>query len=229
MAWQSSPEIDTWRVGDWLINYSGGPVRRGLSGFLVFHIWRNLDANPLWVIATIQCVAYGLYFLFSYRLKKGDPKPKEYLFLTFSSFIFAFQLHDPQGGFRKEILVYLLLGWLTLEVRRHGAATLFRQGVTSIIMMPLLILTHEVMAIAFPYVLLLLMWGQSCSVRRYIFRALALSVPSAVALLMAFHWKSATYAEVASICASWGGMHLTGACMTGQLHGWALKATMVLT
>ena len=51
---------ESWQLGDWLINYSGGFVRRGLPGTLVQHVSNatGLQANHVVIAASFAC-----YFL----------------------------------------------------------------------------------------------------------------------------------------------------------------------
>ena len=63
---------NSWTVGEWLISYSGGFIRRGLPGQVIFYLSSNFDINPIfltWLISVFQY--YFLFFLvrmFSWNL-----------------------------------------------------------------------------------------------------------------------------------------------------------------
>ena len=57
-----------WSIGDWLINYQGGFVRRGLSGELFYTLSQITHINPGFFAFLFQIVFYGIFFVFSYKL-----------------------------------------------------------------------------------------------------------------------------------------------------------------
>ena len=40
---------NSWTVGEWLISYSGGFIRRGLPGQVIFYLSSNFDIKWTWV------------------------------------------------------------------------------------------------------------------------------------------------------------------------------------
>ena len=52
-----------WTIGEWLISYSGGFVRRGISGTILFQISKYLNIEPKFIIFLICIIAYA-YFAF---------------------------------------------------------------------------------------------------------------------------------------------------------------------
>ena len=61
-------EYSTWQYADWLINYQGGLVRRGLIGEILFrlHKFTSVDLDIL-----IFLFVTSLYVIFSYYLLKS--------------------------------------------------------------------------------------------------------------------------------------------------------------
>ena len=55
-----------WNIGEWLISYNGGFVRRGLFGELIFRITMIIKINPILFVQFISCSAY---LIFLYLLK----------------------------------------------------------------------------------------------------------------------------------------------------------------
>jgi len=120
--------LNYWAYTDWLIDYSQGFIRRGLSG----EIWRLVPAAvpPLEFIAVfswilIVAITFGYIRLLARSWKTFHPLT---LFgLLFLPSLFIFYLHDHDAIARKEILGYVtvLLHLLVVERSfplRDGAA-----------------------------------------------------------------------------------------------------------
>ena len=151
------------RIADWLINYQGGFVRRGLVGELILRLSDFFGLNPgLWVLV-LQLSGYGVFFLYSYLLLRRVRGWLRLSLLVYSPFIFAFQINDIPGGFRKEVLYFALLAvlvWAARALEDRGFRRLFVGG---LLMYPLLIFSHEMLAIFLPWLLIvyLLRFGMS--------------------------------------------------------------------
>lgn len=100
----------SWKTGDWLINYSDGLIRRGLSGSLFLWVAQAFSINVKWVAFTVQTVIFVAFVYFTlaefYQFKKH---PKSVLLLLSPAFAFMFWVNDPAVAFRKEICIYLAL------------------------------------------------------------------------------------------------------------------------
>ena len=64
-------EMDSWIIGDWLINYSGGFVRRGLAGAVVMLMHRSTGVPLQWVVYGIAA-SFFLVFLRGVPADEGD-------------------------------------------------------------------------------------------------------------------------------------------------------------
>lgn len=149
--------LNYWAYTDWLIDYSQGFIRRGLSG----EIWRLVpDAvSPIEFVAVfswilILAVAFGYVRLLARSWKIYHPLT---LFgLLFLPSLFLFYIHDHDTIARKEILGYItvLLHLLVIEKSfplGDGSALLdgnLRRYVwwlipVAVILLPAIILVHE--------------------------------------------------------------------------------------
>ena|GEM_PF-693110 len=119
--------FDTWNTSDWLINYQGGFVRRGLIGELLYQLSHNLHLCSL--TAAVYFVQISAYILCTVGLvvlifhKKSVWLP--WILLSPVGFVFVLYeriMHYPKhldngqivfwklvGGERKEILLFLAL------------------------------------------------------------------------------------------------------------------------
>ena len=131
-----------WTPGDWLVNYEGGFVRRGLPGELILALAHGLHVSPVLLGSLVPLLFYVLLY-FSiwqlYRRSSGD-------LWTFAALVspatLAFPILDPVGAFRKELLFLLVLAFLLLWLARRApsdAALTAFLTVTGI----LAILSHE--------------------------------------------------------------------------------------
>ncbi len=69
-------------------------------------------------------------------------------------FIFTFQLNDPLGGFRKEIMCFALLAFLLYSYKSHKYDTFEKVFFATLLLFPFLVLSHEILAILLPYYLI---------------------------------------------------------------------------
>jgi hypothetical protein len=102
----ASIAVAPYTTGDWLINYSGGFVRRGLTGELARVIWHLTSIKPQAIVFIFQLSIYCIFFLYAYRLVKPALANPGFFLLVFSPLTFAFSVLDPFGAGRKEILYF---------------------------------------------------------------------------------------------------------------------------
>ncbi|MEW8207217.1 MAG: hypothetical protein AB2746_13915 [Candidatus Thiodiazotropha taylori] len=153
LGMQGYIDNNNWRIGDWLINYQAGFVRRGLLGEAYLWLWKTTGTEPAIYVLLTQIVCYFAFFLFLGLLLRRQESLLPFLLLIVSPFIFAFHLHDLQGGFRKEILYLALLplfSWLAITTSQFAIRT---STVLVMLVYPVLILSHEMLAVFLPYFL----------------------------------------------------------------------------
>jgi hypothetical protein len=149
--------LNYWAYTDWLIDYSQGFIRRGLSG----EIWRlvPVTVSPLEFVAVLSwililAVAFGYARLLARSWKIYHPLT---LFgLLFLPSLFLFYIHDHNAIARKEILGYVTVLLHLLVVEKSfplpGGSALpdgnLRRYVrwlipVTVILLPAIILVHE--------------------------------------------------------------------------------------
>lgn len=146
-------------IGDWLINYSGGFVRRGLTGEVLLALAKATHIQLPWVVASLQVVLYGFIFLTVYLLLREIRWSWAILALLLSPATLAFQVLGPTAGSRKEIMLFALLALLICLARRRSgpasdnwlsdhplSSSLLLIGTTQIC-----ILSHEGISLYLPY------------------------------------------------------------------------------
>ncbi len=149
--------LNYWAYTDWLIDYSQGFIRRGLSG----EIWRLVPAAvpPIEFVAVfswilILAIAFGYVRLLARSWKIFHPLT---LFgLLFLPSLFLFYLHDHDAIARKEILGYVTVLLHLLVVEKSfplGDGSALPDGnlrryvrwlmPVAVILLPAIILVHE--------------------------------------------------------------------------------------
>lgn len=96
-----------WIVGDWMINYEGGLLRRGLSGEIILITSEIIKINSSYILIFLQSALF-LFFLVSFLLIIKKKKLNIwYIFLLLSPVTIAFTFHDPLAVGRKEVIFFL--------------------------------------------------------------------------------------------------------------------------
>lgn len=145
----------TYRVGDWVINYAGGFVRRGLFGELLFAL-SPPGLPTLWALAGFQlaCYAVVLAYVASFLHRTGYAWPA--IALACGPVALPFIGWDVLAGWRKEIIGFAavaLLGWArrSLDQRVRVALT-----ATAVGLFDLAMFSWEASVFAVPVMLFLL-------------------------------------------------------------------------
>lgn len=152
-AFKHMQESNPWVLGDWMINYSGGFVRRGLLGHMALMVGGHDIQLAKGLVFFTQVICYGVFFFFGYKLLRASGDSVSYLLVIFSPFLFMFQINDFQGGFRKEILFFALLSLAAWFSTKQTPFSRRSQLVVFLCVYPILILTHEMLAVFLPLLL----------------------------------------------------------------------------
>ena len=99
---------DKYVFTDWLINYEGGFVRRGLLGEIIYEISNSLHFNIKTTLFFFQVIIYFIYFfLFFYLLSKIKIN-FFWLLIVFSPILFLYPISELEALGRKDIFVISL-------------------------------------------------------------------------------------------------------------------------
>jgi hypothetical protein len=133
-----------WGYGDWLINYQGGFIRRGLMGEICFLLAKPLHMDPIYLVAVIGMTCYFVLFWRVWQLLPASSWRWWVIALLTSPITLAFPVIS-RTSFRKEILYYAILGTLIVWMRRNGEDRTkdTRLAVALSIASLLLVLSHE--------------------------------------------------------------------------------------
>jgi hypothetical protein len=214
--------LNYWAFTDWLIDYSHGFIRRGLSG----EIWRLVPDTvpPLVFVAAFSWVLI-LGIVFGYvRLLARSWKtfhPLTLFGLLFLPSLFIFYMHDHNAIARKEILGYVTLLLHLLVVEKSfplGDGSALPEGnlrryvgwliPVAAILLPAIILVHEGSFLVFvPLHAMITLTILRAKSTRGFWRATLwtglLYLPAALAFVVVYLSGTPSYATLFGICAKW--------------------------
>lgn len=178
-----------YRMGDWLINYQGGIVRRGILGELIYQVSSASRINPGILVIILQMFFYSLFFSYTYRLLERQDSLIPFVLLLLSPFILSFQINDHLGGARKEIIYFAILSYIvwSASIKETKVFEITFYLIISIIY-PLVILSHEMLVIFMPYLLVVYLSSTNMNRSKYILLGISL-LPSLVSLIATIYYS----------------------------------------
>ncbi len=144
--------VAPWQTGDWLIDYSGGFIRRGLAGELTLFLSSQTGVNRTFFVLALQTIAQLTFAWGVVRLYLAQPRTKFDLLLIASPMSLVFLINDYQAAMKKEILIYLLI-LLIISSTYTSEKKLWRVLVYASILYVLFGLTHEIVILGSPLIL----------------------------------------------------------------------------
>jgi len=214
-----------WPLSDWLTNYEGGFVRRGLPGEVLLEIARLTHVPIEWTVAALQiscllCLIASMWWLVGRVF--GNVTPIWAKALLLSPATLAFFWFDPGLILRKEIILFAMLGVLMLLLRWDANVSDLALTLFLVVCCPLLLLSHEGLVCYMPYVFALVALG-----RKSVRQAVAIcAIPAVVSLFPIAAAMRYTGNRITAdlICRSVGGPS-TGLC-TGPMYYLAMSRTV---
>lgn len=143
--------VESWNITEFLINYQGGFVRRGLLGEIILWMYHSLGLHPYWVIMGISFLAYfSLIFFFLYHFIK---QRYTLFFLPFIFFLGNPILND--FWVRKDCLLLLCFIGVIYFLMRGGKWKMIPVTILSV----LGLLIHEALALFLIPILFLILFN----------------------------------------------------------------------
>jgi hypothetical protein len=152
-AWHQVGFREGYNIGEWLINYEGGFVRRGFVGECLYLLAHLTGVTPLIYLVALQGVIFAVYFYFSWRMLKEKADLVKYAFLIFSPFLFTFAINSQAGGYRKEIIYFAVLSYVTYAYSSFDRKKFERFFLVVMLLYPLVILTDELGLVVVPFLI----------------------------------------------------------------------------
>ncbi len=153
LLWQTG-EPHEWLLGEWLINYQGEFVRRGLLGEILFQLSHFLSMNVVHLAIIAQIIVFAVFLYSTYFLIKESPLSRATVVLIFSPAFLLFTVWSwPQVGVRKEVFLYITLVFICLYLQKStpkGFSFPILMGISAVV----LVLFHEMLVAYLPYLIM---------------------------------------------------------------------------
>lgn len=103
-------------VGDWIINYQAGFVRRGFIGEILYQLAKLTNSNIGFLAVYFQIILLVFIgFVVTYLSVRNSSKWLAWIVLSPVGFLYA--TYNGDGGYRKELLLFTALAMLALATR----------------------------------------------------------------------------------------------------------------
>ncbi len=132
-------------LGDWLINYEGGFVRRGFFGETIVNIASILNLNLINLTFFITITIYLIFIFLLFKLIFSKKITFIIALIIFSPATLLFNFYDPLAIGRKEVLFFLFFIFYLFFSKKNFfifCAPLLSMGIT---------LTHELFTFLLPF------------------------------------------------------------------------------
>ena len=184
-----------WAVGDWLINYAAGFVRRGLLGELILKLSDTTHFKPnIVVIFTQVSLWIAFVLLFFIRLRKKQIS-FYFLLIIFSPAFILFYGFDGAAVGRKEIILMVLYGAWLCVIEKRSTPTVPQTLLFSTLMF-FATLMHELFFFYSLYFMFAVWINSCCKDQRWLILALIPLASFAAMLLIFFSSGSLLQPEI---------------------------------
>ena len=148
----------SWTIADWLINYQGGYIRRGLPGQVAFSLGHLLHVSPVAFVAAFYLSLFAVLVLAVRSIALASSLNVWVLSLIVSPATLSFVILHPQAGFRKELIFLAALAVLAAILRKKSISSLWVVVYLTIVL-TVGTLSHEAILFYAPYFFAALVLG----------------------------------------------------------------------
>ena len=139
-----------WILSDWLINYEGGFVRRGLAGEVFLRMGHLFHIAPKQLVVPVVLAMYAVLLLAFRSILHRVSWHSWVPFVVFCPAILAFPVLQSEAGFHKEVF-FLAAFALFLVLLRKGVLSPLATGLYLAVTLSAATLSHESLALYAPY------------------------------------------------------------------------------
>ena len=138
-------------ISDWLINYEGGFVRRGLIGELMTNFSIMLSLKLRDTILIFQLLFFTSYYFLIILFCKNLLQNRLIILAIFSPIFILYPVAEIEALGRKELIIFLIfLSYLLTDIKNFKVQIIYK-----VILFPISILTWEPVFIFFSFVFLI--------------------------------------------------------------------------
>ena len=138
-------------LSDWLINYSGGFVRRGLIGQIALEFSYFFSIKLRDTIVIFQIISFTAYYVLVFFLLRRVITNRILILAVFSPIFILFPISEIEAFGRKETFIFLIITlYFFTNVRDIKTQLIFK-----VIIFPISILIWEPVIFFYPYIMLI--------------------------------------------------------------------------
>lgn len=194
--------LESYTTSDWLVNYQGGFIRRGLIGQIVYLTSWN-RASALWMIFAIQSIAVLATSWLILKIYFYNPKNYSWLLILLSpAFFFTFTFYDVSASLRKELLIFLAMSLLIYSlIGNQIKIGLLR---TALLVYIVTVYSHEMASLCLPFFIypLFISLKNITAEKKRLYRYIALFTAIAISGLIGSIVFNGDERSIANICQS---------------------------
>ncbi|MGC4060712.1 MAG: hypothetical protein QM749_07635 [Aquabacterium sp.] len=172
-------------IGDWLLDYRQGFVRRGLIGEMLSMLSAASHIPVTVCVSLAQAAAYGLFLFCFVNVMAERHKPFWYMLLVFSPAALIFSYFGVSEAGRKEVLHFALLSWFVWALSAHKVT--WGRTLAWMAMSAAITLSHELVVFYQPYYLIAAL-AVSTQRREAMRAAILIALSSCVAAASVLLW-----------------------------------------
>ena len=137
-----------WTTSEWLINYHGGFVRRGLIGELLLQINQFINISPRYLVYIFEVLLLSSYYYLIIKFLKKVKFSPILVLIIFSPLAFIYPVAETETLARKEILLFCIyIIFLFSLISKNLKLTFF----TIIVLIPLMNLVWDGILFYMPF------------------------------------------------------------------------------
>tara|TARA_B100001063_G_scaffold227901_1_gene238797 strand:+ start:175 stop:1359 length:1185 start_codon:yes stop_codon:yes gene_type:complete len=209
-------EYSDWQYADWLINYQGGFIRRGLTGEILFQIYNitNIKLDLLILLFVWSILFLIMFFLIKSLKYLNNSRLDTLIFLSPGFFIYPIMNSEIIG--RKDILLFAAVGILVFYERNFKSKFLLLYLVTTIFYISL---SHSGLLFYIPYLIFLFILIKINRNEKIDFREILIILIGTTFVLFFIYSNQGSKFQVIEICNSIKNFVLEN-CQNRAQFGW---------
>ena len=209
-------EYSDWQYADWLINYQGGFIRRGLTGEILFQIYNitNIKLDLLILLFVWSILFLITFFLIKSLKYLNNSRLDTLIFLSPGFFIYPIMNSEIIG--RKDILLFAAVGILVFYERNFKSKFLLLYLVTTIFYISL---SHSGLLFYIPYLIFLFILIKINRNEKIDFREILIILIGTTFVLIFIYSNQGSKFQVIEICNSIKNFVLEN-CQNRAQFGW---------
>ena len=174
-------EFSIGQYSDWLINYQGGFVRRGLIGEFLYQIHSILSIRlDILIFFTVS-----LLYIFFYKNFLTIIKTLKYHFLNllvvFSPLSFFWPVMEEKASGRKDVLYLILLSITALQIKKIN---FYKQKYLIILFSAIIVFSHTGFLFLLPFFLLVLIFSNKNKKFKIVLKEMLIIISSWILFLI---------------------------------------------